>query len=62
MNDDQSLPGLGKSKGYLNLGARVTLGGRFGIEFDLRNLLDNRTGSVSPSRELKILYAEGFDF
>jgi len=60
-NDDLSLPGLGRDRGYLNLGARVTFGG-FGIEFDLRNLLDNRTGSVSPSRELKILYTEGFYF
>ena len=60
-NDDLSLPGRGRDRGYLNLGARVTFGG-FGIEFDLRNLLDNRTGSVSPSRELKILYTEGFYF
>lgn len=60
-NDDQSLPGLGRNKGYLNIGARLTLGGRFGIEFDLRNMLDNRKGSVSPSRELKVLYSDGFD-
>ena len=61
-NDGQRLSGFGKDKGYLNLGARVTLGGRFGLEFDLRNLLDNRVGSVSPSRELKILYTEPLGF
>lgn len=61
-NDDQSLPGFGRDKGYLNIGARVTLGGRIGLEFDLRNLLDNRVGAVSPSRELRILYTEPFDF
>ena len=60
-NDDQSLPGLGRNKGYLNIGARMTLGGRFAIEFDIRNILNNRKNSVSPSRELKVLYTEGFD-
>lgn len=61
-NDNQSLPGFGRDKGYLNIGARVTLGGRIGLELDLRNLLDNRVGSISPSRELRILYTEPFDF
>ena len=51
-NAGQGLPVMGRDKGYLNLGVRVTFGG-FGLEFDLRNLLDNRTGSVSTSRELK---------
>jgi hypothetical protein len=61
-NDNQSLPGFGRDKGYLNIGARITLGDRVGLEFDLRNLLDNRVGAISPSRELRILYSEPFDF
>jgi hypothetical protein len=61
-NDNLGLPGYGRERGYLNLGARVTLGGQVGLEFDLRNLLNNRVGSVSPSRELKIMYTENLSF
>lgn len=62
MNDNGNTNGYGRKRGYLNLGARLTIGGRLGIEFDLRNVLDNRIGSTAPSRELKILYTEPLKF
>lgn len=61
-NDNQNLPGFGGDRGYFNIGARVTLGSSVGIEFDLRNVFDNRVGAKAPSRELKIIYRETFSF
>jgi hypothetical protein len=61
-NDNRGLPGYGKNNGYLNMGVRATLGGTVGLEFDLRNLLDNRVGGPSPTRELKITYTRLLDF
>lgn len=59
MNDNgDAIKGYGRKRGYLNVGARLMVGGRLGIEFDLRNLLDNRVGTGAPLRELKIIYIE----
>lgn len=61
-NDNLGLPGYGRDKGYLNFGAHATLGGNVGLAFELKNILDNRVGGASPSRELKILYASKLSF
>ncbi|MBI4552706.1 MAG: hypothetical protein HY710_10625 [Candidatus Latescibacteria bacterium] len=59
MNDNRArAAGYGRKRGYFNAGVRLMVGGRLGIEFDLRNLFDNRVGTSAPSRELKILYVE----
>jgi len=46
---------VASGRGYLNAAIRWTVGGRLGLELDLRNLLEN-AGATGPDREVRVVY------
>ena len=58
--DDDSNLALGGDKGYLNAGLRWVFAERLGIEFNFKDILENRKDISSSSRELRITYVENF--
>ena len=51
---------FGDGKGYLNAALRWSFVDELIIEFDVNNILGNRKGSATASREIKIIYLEFF--
>jgi len=58
-NDEKKEGGLGKGKGYLNLGVRFQFSEAFSLEADFRDLLENG-GKGKTNRIVKIVYQESF--
>ena len=59
LNDDSnSSPGTGT--GYLNLGARASVGSQVSVCVYLKDVLGNGRANPDPSRELAVVYTENF--
>ncbi|HDH58401.1 MAG TPA: hypothetical protein ENF16_07310 [Bacteroidetes bacterium] len=58
--DDDSDLALGEDKGYLNAGLRWVFAEQLGIEFNFKDILENRKDVSAISRELRITYVETF--
>ncbi len=56
-NDDGN-GSLGTGRGYLNAAFRWTLGRRFALELDLKNVLED-AGAPNPDREVRVIYVTG---
>jgi hypothetical protein len=59
-NDDDKDGHFGTGNGYLNAGVRWTFADKLSLEFDLKNLVDNREGAPRVSREVRIVYWNHF--
>lgn len=53
-NDDND-PARNRGRGYLNAGVRVVVTDRVMVEFDLRDVLENRVGASGPGREVRVI-------
>lgn len=58
--NDNDLGTIGKGRGYLNLGIRWLFANRLSIQFQLKNVLENKKNVQSSNREIKIAYIEYF--
>lgn len=58
-NDDGG-NSMRRTRGYLNIGLRWTFMERIYVEFDFKQLLDEKDGKSQMSRELKIAYLQPF--
>lgn len=54
--NDNNDNAVGAGKGYLNLGIRWSVAGRFFVEFAWKNILENRENVPGSSREIKLIY------
>jgi outer membrane receptor protein involved in Fe transport len=59
-NDDDGDGSFGAGNGYLNAGLRWTFADKLSIEFDFKNLVDNREDAPHVSREIRIIYWNHF--
>lgn len=60
LNDDREDEKHGAGRGYLNAGLRWTFADKLTLEFDLKNLADNREDSPHVGREVRIVYWSRF--
>ncbi|MCI0531943.1 MAG: YjbH domain-containing protein [candidate division Zixibacteria bacterium] len=60
LNDNKDNGYYGEGKGYLDLGLRWLYSETFQLEFQLKNLLQNRENSTTVSREFRLIYIEFF--
>jgi len=58
--DDDARGALGRDRGYLNAGLRWVFAGQLGIEFNFKDILENRKDIDAISRELRLTYVETF--
>jgi hypothetical protein len=58
--DDNSDQAMGRERGYLNAGLRWVFADRLGIEFNFKDILENRDDYSAVARELRITYVEKF--
>ena len=58
--DDNSGKALGGERGYMNAGLRWVFAEQLGIEFNFKDIFENRKNLSSVSRELRITYVEKF--
>jgi len=59
MNDNSELSGT-KERGYLNVGVRWSFNNELHLEFDMKDMLENRKGTDNFSRELRVIYNSAF--
>ncbi|MFQ6091165.1 MAG: hypothetical protein ACE5OR_00530 [bacterium] len=60
LNDDSADGIYGTGNGYLNAGVRWTFAKKLSLEFDLKNLANNRENGPYVSRQVRITYWERF--
>ena len=64
LDDKKGIKALGSGKGYLNAGIRWTIGERFAVDLNLRDLLINQNldvrGGGGFGREIRVSYVEEF--
>jgi hypothetical protein len=58
--DDNNLKALGKNRGYLNAGVRWVFARQLALEFNFKDILENRKDVSSIAREARISYVETF--
>ena len=60
LNDNRENDSFGRGEGYLNAGIRLALSEQFFVEFDMKDLLENREDPERLNREIRIVYREYF--
>ena len=60
LNDDSENDVFGTGNGYLNAGLRWTFADKLSLEFDLKNLANNRENVPHVNREVRIIYLDTF--
>ena len=60
LNDDDEDGTYGTGNGYLNAGVQWTFADKLSLEFDIKNLTDNRENVPHVSREVRIIYCDHF--
>ena len=60
LNDNTEDDVYGAGNGYVNAGIRWTFAKKLSLEFDLKNLADNRENNPRVSREVRIIYWDQF--
>jgi hypothetical protein len=58
--DDNNLNALGRQRGYLNAGVRWVFARQLALEFNFKDILENRKDISSIAREARISYVETF--
>lgn len=58
--NDNDIRSIGKGKGYLNLGIQWLFANRLLMQFQLKNILENKENVPYSNREIKIAYIEYF--
>lgn len=58
--NDNSDNAIGSGKGYLNAGVRWSFAQRFFVEFNWKNILENRDNIPGSSREIRMIYVANF--
>ena len=59
-NDDRGSSLYGKGRGYFDLALRWLYSETLQLEFQLKNLLQNRKGATTISREFRLIYVDSF--
>lgn len=59
-NDNKEDGMYGSGRGYVNAGIRWTFAKKLSLEFDLKNLTDNRENSPHVNRQVRIVYWDQF--
>lgn len=60
LNDDRADSFYGKGRGYFDVALRWLYSETLQMEFQLKNLLQNRRGTTTISREFRLIYVEFF--
>jgi hypothetical protein len=60
LNDNRKNQPYGRGYGYLNLGIQWIFQDRLVLELDMKNVLRNRPGDITMSREVRMVYVESF--
>ncbi len=60
LNDNKRYAQYGEGRGFLNIGLEWVISDAVSIEFDLRDLLLNRTDAKYIDREVRLFYIENF--
>jgi hypothetical protein len=58
--NDNDFHSIGAGKGYLNLGVRWLFANRLSLQFQFKNILENKENVPYSNREIKIAYIEHF--
>ncbi len=58
--NDNDFHSIGRGKGYLNVGIRWLFAGRLSLQFQFKNILENKENVPYSNREIKIAYLEHF--
>jgi hypothetical protein len=58
--NDNSDNAIGSGKGYWNAGVRWSFAQRFFVEFNWKNILENRNNMPGSSREIRMIYVAHF--
>lgn len=58
--NDNDIRSIGEGKGYLNLGVRWLFANRLALQFQFKNILENKENVPYSNREIKIAYIEYF--
>lgn len=58
--NDNDFGSIGRGRGYLNLGIRWLFAKRLSLQFQLKNILENKENVPNSNREIKIAYIEYF--
>jgi hypothetical protein len=58
--NDNNFRAIGEGKGYLNIGLRWIFAKQLALQFQMKNILENKENVPSSNREIKIAYVEYF--
>ncbi|MBD3169148.1 MAG: hypothetical protein GF307_06665 [candidate division Zixibacteria bacterium] len=58
INDNKSYQQYGMGRGYLNIGVEWVITPSISLEFDMRNMLQNRRDAKTMDREIRLIYFE----